>query len=180
MSVQESYESDSREVYKLTPGIVEAVEKYQGDTLRAKHLDLPYENTKIGAALNVLSEKDVLQPVQTSGKRPNLYTKTESSFEELHLQAEQLFQDRIDNAFNLNSLNINHVLEDLEEKGVHTAEYSGGPELAKFPNNDYHSDTLRFLNQLNIIKTTENREITAPETDIEFVEQNYGRDIQDF
>jgi len=171
MSVHEEYSSDNREVYKLTPGIVDAVDQHQGDTLRAKHLDLPYENTKIGAALNVLAEENYLEPLQTNGRRANLYAKKTEDFTEARTDADQLFRKRINNAFKLPSQDINQILEDLEQKGVHTVEYPNEyAELAKFRNNDYNIETLNFLDQLNIIKDPETRRITAPKTDINILE----------
>jgi len=77
MGLGDCFEADNREVFKLTPGIIDAVDSYSGDTLRAKHLDLGYDNSKVGSVLHVLAEEGYLEPIQVSGVRPNLYRTTD-------------------------------------------------------------------------------------------------------
>ena len=178
MSVQERYELDGREVYKLTPGIVEEVEKYDGETIIADYLDLEYDNTKVGTALKVIAQHEALEPVRIQKKRADRYTKTGESFEQVYQESEQLLRERIDRIYNLKGMDSQSILEDLEEKGLEIWEsFSGSRELIQFRTGDYHADTLRFFDKLGVIKEPDDREIIAPQTDIDFIEQNFEQII---
>jgi len=156
----------------MSPGIVDAVEEASPGTIRSKHVDSRYGTKKIGSVLSILETTGDLEDVSTGANRSYLYELAVDSLEPARQDASEIYSDKIYNSWQRVSPRPEPVIEDITERGITISETSSGVEKLTQLRNDYHEDTLDFLDRADIIEDVDSRLIVADDVDIEILEEN--------
>ena len=171
-------EVDRKNLMKISPGIVDALERApEGVQVRAKYLDSRYSNKKIGMALSILETAGDLKEIDTGEKMVSLYEVVADTLEPARHDSEEIYGRRIENSWKRITPRPEYVFEDIETRGIHISESHSGVETLTQFKEDYHQDTLEFLERLDVINDLDERRITADDIDIEYMTDNLERHV---
>ncbi|MFO7794018.1 MAG: hypothetical protein R6V35_03510 [Candidatus Nanohaloarchaea archaeon] len=147
------------------PGIVNAVQAFDGNFFDSSFLDSRRSNWKIGQHLSDLVTMDVLE------SRGSKYTvQDEEALEKVESHVEEVYEDLILDT--LEEFNQDQVIQDLEGRGLETFRRNDGSEkLREVKDDDYSGEVLDFLEELGAIDDSEDsRVILADDEDLEVIE----------
>lgn len=159
-----------RRLAKLRPGVIEAIQDYPTHQFKAEHLDSRYNNIRIGDNLTVLAEAGVLNLMNPDSEWDNQYELKSEDLEPAEEKAEEAFRYRIIAELEGLGEEAVHVTDDLEQHGV--VENIDGEELIDHRRWNYDERTLKFLSDLKMIESIEEREFIADQTDIDYLESH--------
>jgi len=172
-------EIDYRQIRKMTPGIVAAIDQCEMNQFRADHIDSRARNNKIGSALSILQQTGHLKQIFPESDRIDVYERTDKKLGPAKKKAETLYIEKIAGKLKKTSGNVEDIVQELEQKEIPVTTKQGTEtEIIPEYRDDYSEETLEFLSEADIIRTVESRELSSDDLDIEFMLLNLEECIE--
>ena len=169
MSSYQNYFEEAEDTLssQISPGIVEEIIDCKNDQLTSKHVNSTYPTVRVGMVLSTLEQIGHLEKMDKNTGHI-LYERT-TSLEPVIPHAEEAYSQRVVQTLNGEDWNLEDIEADLTGRGIDTTGDAQDKELIHY-RDDYHEDTLEFLEEIRIIDSPEDRGIVANQTDQDLVE----------
>lgn len=159
-----------RRIPKLRPGIIDGVEDYRSDYFKADHIDTQYSNIRVGENAMFMAGVGVAEILNGESRSHNQYRLKTDDLQPVREAATHALRNRIIRELEQLDGDAEVAVEDLDEKGVKEAYNENA--LIKYNDGGYSDQTLKFLSNLGVIKSVDDRTFAADQTDIDYLEQN--------